>query len=59
MYTGYDVKTVPGVREAIELKRYDEADQEIVRAAQAITAQAALVNRATAGVSDATARGRR
>ena len=59
VYTGYDVKTVPGVREAIELKRYDEADQEIVRAAQAITAQAALVNRATAGVSDATARGRR
>ena len=59
VYTGYDVKTVPGVREAIELKRYDEADQEIVRVAQALTAQAALVDRATAGVTAAVARGRR
>ena len=47
VYTGYDVKTVPGVREAIELKRYQEADQEIVRVAQALAAQAALVDRAT------------
>ena len=59
VYTGYDVKTVPGVREAIELKRYEEADQEIVRAAQALTAQAALVDRATATVTEAVARGRR
>ncbi len=27
MLTGYDVKTVPGVREAIEGRRWDEADQ--------------------------------
>ena len=59
VYTGYDVKTMPGVREAIELKRYPEADQEIVRVAQALTAQAALVDRATASVAEAVARSRR
>ena len=58
-YTGYGVKTLPGVREAIEQKRYEEADQEIVRAAQALTAQAALVDRAMAGVTEAMAGGRR
>jgi N-acetylated-alpha-linked acidic dipeptidase len=59
VYTGYDVKTVPGVREAIELKRYAEADQEIVRVARALTAQAALVDRATSSVTEAVARSRR
>ena len=29
-YTGYGVKTMPGVREAIEQKRYDEAEKEAV-----------------------------
>ena len=32
VYTGYGVKTVPGVREGIEEKRYAEAEQEIGRA---------------------------
>ena len=27
MLTGYGVKTVPGVREAIEARRWDEADR--------------------------------
>jgi N-acetylated-alpha-linked acidic dipeptidase len=45
-YTGYSVKTVPGVREGIEQKRYAEAEAEIVRAAAAIQREADLVNAA-------------
>ncbi|MFN8062382.1 MAG: transferrin receptor-like dimerization domain-containing protein [Vicinamibacterales bacterium] len=59
VYTGYDVKTVPGVREAIEWKRYQEADQEIVRVARALDAQASLVDEATSGVEAASGRVRR
>jgi N-acetylated-alpha-linked acidic dipeptidase len=58
VYTGYDVKTIPGVREAIELKRYQLADSEIVRVAEALTAQAALVDRATAIAEQAATGGR-
>ena len=43
-YTGYDVKTIPGVREAIEQKKWKEADQQIVRAANALQDEAALVD---------------
>ena len=32
-YTGYGVKTLPGVREAIEQRRWKEAETEIVRVA--------------------------
>jgi N-acetylated-alpha-linked acidic dipeptidase len=46
VYTGYDVKTVPGVREAIEQKRYAEANDEIVRVARALEDEAALVDSA-------------
>ena len=35
-YTGYAVKTIPGVREAIEQKEYAEADKQIARAAKAL-----------------------
>jgi N-acetylated-alpha-linked acidic dipeptidase len=45
-YTGYDVKTIPGVREAIEQKNWKEADQQIVRAANALQDEAALVDSA-------------
>jgi N-acetylated-alpha-linked acidic dipeptidase len=45
-YTGYAVKTVPGVREAIEQKQYADAEAEIVRAAAAIQREADLVNAA-------------
>lgn len=31
LYTGYGAKTLPGVREAIEQRRWQEADQQIVR----------------------------
>jgi N-acetylated-alpha-linked acidic dipeptidase len=44
-YTGYGVKTLPGIREEIETKRYEEAETEISRAAQALTAYAVSVDR--------------
>ena len=47
-YTGYGVKTMPGVREGIEQARYDEAEAEVVRAATALTRLAALVDSASA-----------
>ena len=46
-YTGYGVKTIPGVREAIEQKQWKEADQQIIRAANALQAEAALIDSAT------------
>lgn len=35
-YTGYGVKTLPGVREAIEERQYDVAESEILTAAEVI-----------------------
>jgi N-acetylated-alpha-linked acidic dipeptidase len=46
VYSGYEVKTVPSVREGIELKRYDEANQEIVRVAKALENESALIESA-------------
>jgi N-acetylated-alpha-linked acidic dipeptidase len=46
-YTGYAVKTVPGVREAIEQKQYAAAEAEVVRAAAAVQREVDLVNAAT------------
>ncbi len=46
-YTGYGVKTLPGVREAIEQKRYQEADEQIARLAKILTAEADLIEEAT------------
>ncbi|HEV7836676.1 MAG TPA: transferrin receptor-like dimerization domain-containing protein [Gemmatimonadaceae bacterium] len=43
-YTGYGVKTIPGVREAIEQGEWQDADQEIVRAAAALVREATLVS---------------
>ena len=47
-YTGYGVKTVPGVREGIEQKRYSEAEAEAVRAAKALDRETALIAAAAA-----------
>jgi N-acetylated-alpha-linked acidic dipeptidase len=44
VYSGYGAKTIPGVREAIERKRWDEADAEIERAAKALDGERALIN---------------
>jgi N-acetylated-alpha-linked acidic dipeptidase len=42
-YTGYGVKTVPGVREAIEDGRFDEAKQQLVVVTNAVNAEAEYV----------------
>ena len=42
-YTGYGVKTMPGVREAIEDKRYAEVEPEVVRVAAALNRETALL----------------
>ncbi|HEY8848961.1 MAG TPA: transferrin receptor-like dimerization domain-containing protein, partial [Thermoanaerobaculia bacterium] len=47
-YTGYGVKTVPGVREAIEEKRWTEASQQIEVVSRVIDAYATEVERAAA-----------
>ena len=36
MYTGYGVKTMPGIREAIEQRDFKRADEEIKRTAAAL-----------------------
>jgi N-acetylated-alpha-linked acidic dipeptidase len=43
-YTGYGVKTIPGVREAIEQGQWQDADREIARAAAALEREAALLS---------------
>ena len=47
-YTGYGVKTMPGVREAIEEKKWQEADREIARVGAALQDEAALIESAAA-----------
>jgi N-acetylated-alpha-linked acidic dipeptidase len=42
-YTGYGVKTVPAVREAIEQKKYGDVDEAVTRVATVVNAEAALV----------------
>jgi N-acetylated-alpha-linked acidic dipeptidase len=46
VYSGYGVKTVPGVREGIEQKRYAEADEEIGRVSNALEQESALIDSA-------------
>jgi N-acetylated-alpha-linked acidic dipeptidase len=46
VYTGYQPKTVPGVREGIEQDRYTEAEQEIVRVSKALSDEAAIIDKA-------------
>ncbi len=47
-YTGYGVKTIPGVREAIEQRRWTEADSQIARVSKALESEAALLDSASA-----------
>ena len=46
-YTGYGVKTLPGVREAIEERAWEEAQRQIARLADTIYQVASEVDRAT------------
>jgi N-acetylated-alpha-linked acidic dipeptidase len=50
-YTGYGVKTIPGVREAIEQKRSQEVDQQMIRVARALQNEADLLDAAAKEVS--------
>jgi N-acetylated-alpha-linked acidic dipeptidase len=45
-YTGYGVKTMPMVREAIELEKWQEADEGIVRTGRVLDAVAAAIDKA-------------
>jgi N-acetylated-alpha-linked acidic dipeptidase len=46
-YTGYEVKTLPGVREAIEQKQWTTANTEIERTAAALEREVDLLHSAT------------
>ena len=47
-FTGYGAKTLPGVREAIEEERWDDATQYIGLTADTINAYSARLDQATA-----------
>lgn len=50
-YTGYGVKTIPGVREAVEQKRWAEADAQIQRVSKVLEGEADLLEKAAGDVS--------
>jgi N-acetylated-alpha-linked acidic dipeptidase len=52
-YTGYAVKTMPAVREAIEQKQWKQADEAIVVVAGVLRDEAALISSAAAKLSAA------
>lgn len=52
-YTGYGVKTLPGIREAIEQKDYALAEREIGRVAAALLREASLIGEAAEALSRA------
>ena len=47
-YTGYGVKTLPGIREAIEQHKWDEAGEQIGIVATTLEQTAAQIDRVTA-----------
>jgi N-acetylated-alpha-linked acidic dipeptidase len=49
MHTGYGAKTLPGIREAIEERRWDEANQYIGVVARTLNAYSARLDRAASG----------
>ena len=53
VYSGYGVKTLPGVREAIEERMWAEADSEIVRAAIVLESESSLIESAAAELEQA------
>jgi N-acetylated-alpha-linked acidic dipeptidase len=46
LYTGYDAKTLPGIREAVEGQRWDEANEQARHVTQALRAFTAQVEEA-------------
>jgi len=49
-YTGYGVKTIPGVRESIEQKKWKAAESEVLRIAAVLEEEAALIESAANGL---------
>ncbi|HEX5243937.1 MAG TPA: transferrin receptor-like dimerization domain-containing protein, partial [Tepidisphaeraceae bacterium] len=45
-YTGYSPKTMPGIREGIEEKRYDEAGAEVGKVGKVLQAESELIDQA-------------
>lgn len=54
LYTGYGVKTLPAVREAIEQKQWSEVDAQIARTAQSLERYVAVVKQAAKALGDTT-----
>ena len=59
MLTGYGVKTVPGVREAIEARRWDEANRYLVITAKVLDGYRSQLDQLVALLIDASAAGQR
>ena len=53
VYSGYGVKTLPGIREAIEEKHWGEANSEILRVATVLDSESALIDSAAAELEQA------
>ncbi|MEO7966462.1 MAG: transferrin receptor-like dimerization domain-containing protein, partial [Gemmatimonadaceae bacterium] len=53
-YTGYGVKTMPGVREAIEQKDWKLADEQVAKLAAALARESELIARAAKLLEEAT-----
>jgi len=49
-YTGYGVKTIPAVREAIEQGQWNIAEQQIMKVAKVLENEAAVINDAAAAL---------
>ena len=54
LYTGYGVKTMPGVREAIEQREWTRADEQVLRLAEALKRESDLIARAARLLQQAT-----
>jgi N-acetylated-alpha-linked acidic dipeptidase len=54
IYSGYMPKVMPGIREAIELRHWEEADAEIERVAHVLQSEAALIDSASKDLEDVT-----
>ncbi len=53
LYTGYGVKTLPGIREAIEQKQWREADTQIGVVSKVLEDESALIQSAASGLEKA------
>ncbi len=52
LYTGYEAKTLPGVREAVEARRVDEANQQARRVARVLRSLSNQIDEATRLLKD-------